>query len=161
MMEQRCAGARIRRFSGNDCHDAPLFGRLRARRKERMMTTPEDKKPKSTSGAMDEIPGETVVTTPSSPMGAEPSTPAMGASTARSGDRYAKVKAEAGKLKDQAGGKARSAAEAGKMKAAETLGSVSRAPRTAAEKRRGVGSEEWRAGEGQYGEFQGGGAVCT
>jgi ElaB/YqjD/DUF883 family membrane-anchored ribosome-binding protein len=61
----------------------------------------------------------------------------MGASTARSGDRYAKVKAEAGKLKDQAGGKARSAAEEGKMKAAETLGSVSRATREAAEKMRG------------------------
>jgi ElaB/YqjD/DUF883 family membrane-anchored ribosome-binding protein len=53
----------------------------------------------------------------------------------------ARIRAEVAKLKSEAGGKARSAAEEGKTKAAETLQSVSRATREAAEKLRGSQAE--------------------
>ena len=55
--------------------------------------------------------------------------------------RSAKIKAEVSKLKGEAGSKARSAAEEGKTKAAETLTSVSRATREAAEKMKGSQAE--------------------
>ncbi len=49
-------------------------------------------------------------------------------------ERFARIKSEAGRLKDEAGDKARSAAEGGKSKAAKTLISVSGVARDAAEK---------------------------
>ena len=56
-------------------------------------------------------------------------------------DRLATIKAEAGKLKTEASTKARSAAEEGKTKAAETLGSVSHVTREAADKLKGTQAE--------------------
>ncbi|MBB4630520.1 hypothetical protein [Sphingosinicella soli] len=56
-------------------------------------------------------------------------------------DRLASIKAEAGKLKSEASTKARSAAEEGKTRAAETLGSVSHATREAADKLKGTQAE--------------------
>lgn len=56
-------------------------------------------------------------------------------------DRLATIKAEATKLKSEASTKARSAAEEGKSKAAETLGSVSSATREAAGKLKGTQAE--------------------
>lgn len=58
-----------------------------------------------------------------------------------SGARYSRIKDEAGRLKGEAATKARSAAEEGKAKAAETLGNVSQATRDAAEKLRGGRAE--------------------
>lgn len=52
-------------------------------------------------------------------------------------DRFGKLRSEATRLKSEAGVKARSAAEEGKFKAADTLGNVSQATRDAAEKLKG------------------------
>ncbi len=67
--------------------------------------------------------------------------PAAADPVAAKTDRLATIKAEAGKLKTEASTKARSAAEEGKTKAAETLGSVSHVTREAADKLKGTQAE--------------------
>ena len=57
------------------------------------------------------------------------------------GNRISMIKTEANKLRSEAGGKARSAAEEGKGKAIENLGSVSQATREAAAKLKGSPAE--------------------
>jgi hypothetical protein len=64
--------------------------------------------------------------------GNEPATPAVGA-TAASQDAKSRVKAEASKLKSEATTRARSAAETGKSKAAETVDGLAQTVHEAAE----------------------------
>lgn len=89
-------------------------------------------------------PSETVVSTPSETLSTSAGAGAGSAGSMSSGDlgstsgsdqqsdRLAKVKGEASRLRGEAGTRARGAAEEGKVKASETLGSLARSTRDAA-----------------------------
>ncbi len=90
----------------------------------------------------DNIPGETVVSTPAAPMGAVQSTHPTIAEhqTDETGgtSRREQIKGKASEYASQAGTKARSAAEEGKTKAAETVNSLAQSTRDAAKQFEGT-----------------------
>ncbi|MEM8826816.1 MAG: hypothetical protein AAGD40_07845 [Pseudomonadota bacterium] len=92
----------------------------------------------------DTIPGETVVSTPSAPMGAADTHPVIAehqTSGGRSEEFKAKAKEQASKLASDASTKARGAAEEGKAKAAQTVNSLAQSTRDAARQFEGTQAE--------------------
>ncbi|MBV7256562.1 hypothetical protein KCG44_07160 [Pacificimonas sp. WHA3] len=86
------------------------------------------------------IPGETVVTTPSAPMGAQTHPVIAEHQDEGTGNdgRRDRIKGEASRLAGEVGTKARGAAEEGKAKAAETIGSLAKSTRDAAKQFEGT-----------------------
>ncbi|MGB7406763.1 MAG: hypothetical protein WA906_13825 [Pacificimonas sp.] len=95
-----------------------------------------------------EIPGETVVSTPSAPMGASETHPVIAehqtepeTATSRREKLKSEVKTGTSKLADQAGTKARGAAEEGKAQAAQTINNLAQSTRDAARQFEGTQAE--------------------
>ncbi|MGB3724110.1 MAG: hypothetical protein WA979_14990 [Pacificimonas sp.] len=92
----------------------------------------------------DNIPGETVVSTPSAPMGAKETTHPVIAEhqddtpASKRSELAAQARTKASEYAQQAGGKARGAAEEGKAKAAETIGGLAKSTRDAAKQFEGT-----------------------